>query len=55
LDDTKREKQERILIAGPCTSDQITRRYGPGNYRVTAYGFEPAGLRWEVLVKDLRS
>ncbi len=37
-------------VAGPCTVDEIERRYGTGDYRATAYGFEPAGLRWELLV-----
>lgn len=40
-------------VSGPCTSDDITRRYGPGSYRVTAYCFDPPALRWEVLVEDL--
>jgi hypothetical protein len=40
-------------VSGPCTVDEITRRYGPGSYRITAYGFECSGLRWEVLVEDL--
>jgi hypothetical protein len=44
-----------FLVPGPCTPAEITRRYGPGSYRVTAYGFEPAGLRWEVLVSNLRA
>ncbi len=42
-----------FVVAGPCTVDEITRRYGRGSYRVSAYGFDPAGLRWEVLVEDL--
>jgi len=40
-------------VAGPSTPADITRRYGPGNYRVSAYGFDPPGLRWEVLVEEL--
>lgn len=40
-------------VSGPCTIDEVTRRFGPGDYRVTAYGFEPPGLRWELLVGDL--
>ena len=39
--------------SGPCTLAEVTRRFGPGSYRVTAYGFEPQGIRWEVLVEDL--
>jgi len=41
-------------VSGPCSIDEITRRYGPGSYRVTAYGFDPCGLRWELLVEELR-
>jgi len=44
-----------FLVAGPCAASEITRRYGPGDYRITAYCFDPAGLRWEVLVSDLRA
>jgi hypothetical protein len=44
-----------FVVAGPCTTSEITRRHGPGSYRVTAYGFEAAGLRWELLVRDLRA
>jgi hypothetical protein len=40
-------------VAGPCLLEEITRRYGPGNYRVSAYSPELGGLRWEVLVEDL--
>jgi hypothetical protein len=40
-------------VSGPCGLDDIVRRYGPGSYRVTAYGFEPPALLWEVLVEDL--
>jgi hypothetical protein len=43
-----------FYVSGPCSCDEILRRYGPGSYRVTAYGFEPAGVRWEVLVEGLR-
>lgn len=42
-----------FVVAGPCSVDEITRRYGRGSYRVSAYGFEPAGIRWEVLIEDL--
>lgn len=44
-----------FLVSGPCGTSEITRRYGPGSYRVTAYGFDPGGLRWEVLVRDLKA
>jgi DNA-binding transcriptional MerR regulator len=40
-------------VSGPCTIDEISRRYGPGSYRVTAYGFEPPGVRWEALIEEL--
>ena len=40
-------------VSGPCTADEVTRRFGPGSYRVTAYGFDPPGIRWEILVEDL--
>jgi hypothetical protein len=40
-------------VSGPCGLDEITHRFGPGDYRVTAYGFEPTGLRWELLVNGL--
>jgi transcriptional regulator with XRE-family HTH domain len=42
-----------FLVAGPCTIDEIVRRFGAGAYRVTAYGFEPAGLRWECFVNNV--
>lgn len=40
-------------VSGPCTVDEITRRYGPGSYRITAYGFDPPGIHWESLIEDL--
>lgn len=40
-------------VSGPSSLEEITRRFGPGSYRVTAYGFDPPGLRWELLVEDL--
>jgi hypothetical protein len=42
-----------FYISGPCRIEDITRRFGPGSYRVTAYGFDPPGLRWELLVEGL--
>lgn len=42
-------------VSGPCGVEVIIRRYGPGSYRVTAYGFEPPGVRWEVLIEHLAS
>jgi hypothetical protein len=41
-------------VSGPCTTDEITRRHGAGRYRVTACGAGSQGLRWEVLVEELR-
>jgi len=41
-----------FLVSGPSTVDEITRRYGFGSVRVTAYGFDPPGLRWEVLLPN---
>lgn len=41
--------------SGPCARTEITDRYGRGDYRVTAYGFDPPGLRWEVLVIGVRA
>lgn len=40
-------------VSGPCEVAEITRRFGPGDYRVTAYGFDPPGLRWELLVDGI--
>ncbi|MBA3465001.1 MAG: hypothetical protein H0T46_34015 [Deltaproteobacteria bacterium] len=40
-------------VSGGCTVDEITQRYGPGSYRISAYGFNPPGLRWELLIEDL--
>ncbi len=39
-------------LSGPCGVEEITRRFGSGPFRITAYGFEPAGLRWELLLID---
>ena len=41
-------------VSGPCDKTEILRRFGPGAYRVSAYGFDPSGIRWEVLVEGLR-
>jgi hypothetical protein len=42
-------------VSGPCGLEEITRRFGPGGYRVSAYGFDPPGLRWELLVDGLEA
>jgi len=38
-------------VAGPIALADIIARVGAGEYRVSAYGFEPRGLRWEVFVR----
>lgn len=38
-----------FTVQGPITVDELLRRYGTGEYRVTAYGLEPRGLFWEVV------
>jgi len=38
-------------VSGPCTIEEITLRFGGGDSRITAYGFEPPGMRWELLVE----
>ena len=37
--------------SGPLSVADIIARVGAGEYRVSAYGFEPRGLRWEVFVR----
>ncbi len=38
---------------GPCDVRDVVDRFGPGDYRITAFGFTPPALRWEVLVEGL--
>ena len=38
-------------VSGPISIADIVARVGPGEYRVSGYGFEPRGLRWEVFVR----
>lgn len=38
-----------FLVQGPIAIDELLRRYGAGEYRVTAYALERSGLLWEVL------
>jgi len=38
-------------VSGPISVADITARVGAGEYRVSAYGFEPRGLLWEVFVR----
>jgi len=40
-----------FVVFGPATIKQIVDRYGGGAFRITAYGLEPRGLRWEILVQ----
>jgi len=40
-----------FVVLGPATIKQIVDRYGGGAFRITAYGLEPRGLRWEVLAQ----
>jgi hypothetical protein len=42
-----------FYVAGASTASEIVRRFGPGSYRVTAVGFSPDKIRWEVLVEGL--
>ena len=37
-------------VSGPIALADIMARVGAGEYRVSAFGFEPRGLRWEVFV-----
>lgn len=38
-------------VSGPIAVADLLARVGAGEYRVSAYGFEPRGLRWEVFVR----
>ena len=40
-----------FVVFGPATIKQIVGRYGGGAFRITAYGLDPPGLRWEVLAQ----
>jgi transcriptional regulator with XRE-family HTH domain len=44
-----------FLVAGPCELTEITRRFGDGTYRVTAYSLDPPTLRWEVIAEGVRA
>lgn len=37
-----------FFVCGPITLAEITGRIGAGEYRVSAYGLDSPGLRWEV-------
>ncbi|MGE0401270.1 MAG: MerR family transcriptional regulator [Kofleriaceae bacterium] len=38
-----------FIVQGPVSVDELLRRYGPGEYRVSAYALAPPGLLWEVM------
>jgi hypothetical protein len=38
-------------VSGPIAIADILARVGAGEYRLSAYGFDPRGLRWEVFVR----
>lgn len=38
-----------FIVQGPTSAEELLRRYGPGEYRVTIYCLDPAGLLWEVI------
>jgi hypothetical protein len=38
-------------VSGSIAIADMVARVGAGEYRVSAYSFEPRGLRWEVLVR----
>lgn len=40
-----------FLVSGPCAIEEITRRHGHGDYRVTAYALHPPALLWELVVE----
>jgi DNA-binding transcriptional MerR regulator len=39
-----------FVVSGPTTASEIVGRVGAGEYRVTAYGIDVPGMRWEVFV-----
>ncbi len=39
--------------AGGCTLNDLTRRFGPGDFRITAYRLTPPALLWEVSARDI--
>jgi hypothetical protein len=38
-------------VSGPIAVADILARVGAGEYRVSAYGFDPRGMRWEVFAR----
>ena len=39
-----------FVVSGPSAVSEIVRRVGAGEYRISAYGLNVPGMRWEVLV-----
>ncbi len=37
-----------FVASGPVSVSEITSRFGAGEYRISAYGLDAPGLRWEV-------
>jgi len=37
-------------VSGPISISEIARRVGTGEYRVSEYGLDVPGIRWEVFV-----
>ena len=40
-----------FVVTGPIPPAEIARRYGAGAFRITAYSFDPPGVRWEVFAR----
>ena len=40
-----------FVVTGPIPPAEIARRYGAGDFRITAYSFDPPGVRWEVFAR----
>jgi hypothetical protein len=40
-----------LVVTGPVDAAILSRRYGKGPVRVTAYCLEPRGCLWEVLTE----
>jgi hypothetical protein len=39
-----------FVVSGPTTVAEILGRVGAGEYRVSAYGLDVPGMRWEIFV-----
>lgn len=39
-----------FVVSGPTSLAEIVVRFGAGEYRVSAYGLDVSGLRWEIFV-----